>query len=131
MHYRLGLVARAIGDCKAAERAFARVIQLHPHHVLSAARLAATLLQADRPEAVMPLLAVAFAIPQQTLTNYEQLASTVSDGRSFDRAVARLCQDLGEHANHSTVRANLAFALGELGLLDEEHAAWREAAPAA
>ena len=130
-HYRLGLVARAIGDRKAAERAFARVVQLHPHHVLSAARLAATLLQIDQPDAVMPLLATVFAVPSQTLRNHERLANTVSDRRSFDRAVARLCHDLGDHPNVATVRANLAFALGEVGLLDEEHAAWRETVPAA
>jgi tetratricopeptide (TPR) repeat protein len=131
LHYRLGLVARAVGDRATAESAFTQVIQLHPHHVLSAARLAATLLQANQFDAVMPLLAAAFAVPPQTLRNYEQLAQTISDGRSFDRAVARLCHDLGDHPNAPTVRANLAFALSELGLLDEERAAWRETAPAA
>ncbi|MGN6367757.1 MAG: hypothetical protein ACTHN5_05810 [Phycisphaerae bacterium] len=131
LHYRLGLVARAIGERKAAEQAFTRVVQLHPHHILSAARLAATLLQTNQPEAVMPLLAIAFSVPPQTLQNYQHLAGTISDGRSFDRAVARLCHDLGDHPSPAVVRANLAFALGELGLLDEERAAWRETAPAA
>ena len=146
MHYRLGLVARTLGDRTTAQRAFTRVLQLHPHHVLSAARLAATLLQTDQPKAVMPLLAIAFTLPPQTLRNYQQLATTVSNSRTFDRAVDRLCHDLttsnanntspnsAPHrapANPTTIRANLAFALAELGLLDDHHATWRELTPTA
>jgi tetratricopeptide (TPR) repeat protein len=142
MQYRLGLVARALGDRTTARRAFTRVLQLHPHHILSAARLAATLLQTDQPEAVMPLLAIAFTIPAPTLRNYQQLATTVANSRTFDRAVDRLCHDLTTNASTTTnnglrptpptpatLRANLAFALAELGLLDEQHATWREPAP--
>jgi tetratricopeptide (TPR) repeat protein len=126
MHYRLGLVARAIGDLETAERAFRRVVQLHPHHLLSASRLAATLLQREKTEAVMPLLAVAFAVPAETLKRYEGLAEAAGDRPAFERAVVRLCHDVGGKSNCRSVRANLAFALGELGLLDEERAAWRE-----
>ena len=130
MHYRLGLVARAIGDLQTAEQAFTRVVQLNPHHLLSASRLAATLLQREKKEAVMPLLAVAFAVPAETLKRYEGLAEAASDRPAFERAVVRLCHDLGGRANGKSVRANLAFALGEVGLLDEERAAWREVASA-
>ena len=130
MHYRLGLVARAAGELEVAERAFTRVVQLQPHHVLSATRLAATLLQLGKTEAVMGLLAVAFAVPAETLERYDGLAAAAGSGERgmFDRAVMRLCHDLGKENGSGTVRANLAFALGELGLLDEERAAWREAA---
>jgi tetratricopeptide (TPR) repeat protein len=133
LHYRLGLVARTLGRNDAAVAAFSRVLSLHPHHVASAVRLAATHLQLRQKGPVFPLLAVAFAAPPNVLQQYANLADA-AQSRAFDRTADFLSQKLDEPAARSqadvTVKANLAFALGELGLLDSARAEWREAIPA-
>ncbi len=125
-NYRLGLVARALGHLDEAAAAFTKVLNVHPHHVLSAGLLAATLVQLGRGEAAMPLLAVAFAVPAQTLERYHNLALASQDRAGFDRAVEHLCRDVGAEGGRAVVKANLAFALNEMSLLDDERAAWRE-----
>ena len=132
LHYRLGLVARTLGKLPEAARAFARVLAMHPHHVPSAARLAATYLQLGKKPAVFPLLAIAFAVPPNILQQYAALA-VAAQGGAFDNAADRLSRNLDEPGRpdtRPTVKANLAFALSELGLLDSSRAQWRELVPA-
>jgi tetratricopeptide (TPR) repeat protein len=135
LHYRLGLVARTLGESQVAVKAFSRVLSLHPHHIPSAGRLAATYLQLGQKEPVFPLLAVAFAVPPNILQQYAGLADA-AQSRSFDGAAERLSRHLDEATvgggdeARTTVKANLAFALGELGLLDAVRAEWREPLPA-
>jgi tetratricopeptide (TPR) repeat protein len=130
-NYRLGLVARALHNLEVAAQAFTRVLHIHPHHTLAASRLAATLLELDRSEAAMPLLASAYALPAETLAQYHQLAGAATDRRAFDRTVTTLCERFPFPTARATLKANLAFALGEMGLLDEERATWTEPAPIA
>jgi tetratricopeptide (TPR) repeat protein len=126
LHYRLGLVARTLGESRVAAGAFSRVLSLHPHHVPSATRLAATYLQLGQKEPVFPVLAVAFAVPLNILQQYAGLADAAQSG-AFDRAAERLSLNLDEPVEaRAAVKANLAFALGELGLLDAVRAEWRE-----
>jgi tetratricopeptide (TPR) repeat protein len=131
LHYRLALVARTLGQLPVAVGAFSRVLSLHPHHVASAARLAATHLQLGERGPVYPLLAVAFAVPGNVLQQYAGLADA-AQSRAFDRAADRLSRHAdepgvwGSGTARVTVKANLAFALSELGLLDAARAEWRE-----
>jgi tetratricopeptide (TPR) repeat protein len=136
LHYRLGLVARTLGQPEVAVQAFTRVLSLHAHHVPSAARLAATCMQLGQDEPVLPVLAVAFAVPGNMLQQYAALADA-AQSRSFDKAAERLAGRAegpanllrpGTYAGSAVaVKANLAFALSELGLLDPVRAEWREA----
>jgi tetratricopeptide (TPR) repeat protein len=130
-NYRLGLVARAMHNLEAAAQAFTRVLNIHPHHTLAAARLAATLFELGRREAALPLLASAFTVPAQTLSQYYELASAATDRRAFDHTVSTLCDGLPSPTARATLKANLAFALGEMGLLDEERSTWTNPAPVA
>ncbi len=127
-NYRLGLLARALHRPEAAAEAFTRVINIHPHHVLAAARLAATLVELHRADAALALLAVAFTIPAATLLQYHRLATTAHDHKAFEKTAAALCAAQSYPADRATLKANLAFALGEMGLLDAQLAPWTEPA---
>jgi tetratricopeptide (TPR) repeat protein len=127
LHYRLGLVARTRHMLPEAAAAFGRVLRLHPHHFPSATRLAATQLQLGESAAAFPLLAVAFAVPPQILQQYAALARA-AESPAFDQSAGRFAQ-LAD-PDPSAVKANLAFALGELGLLNPARSRWREAVPA-
>lgn len=125
LHYRTGLVARALGRLEEARQAFARVLRLHPHHLGAAARLAATGLELEQLDQVMPVLAVALAVPDDLLNRYRALGQAAENPAHFDQAVEALIARSGPTADPASIRANLAFALSELGLLDAAHAHWR------
>ncbi len=120
--YRLGLVARAAGRLKEAARAFEQVLALHPHHMNSAVRLAATRQALDPSADSAPLLRRALLIPPATLRLFADLSAAAATAQ-FDASAALFGAATGGIA---AVRANLAFALSELGLLDESHEPWRE-----
>ncbi|HVX85733.1 MAG TPA: hypothetical protein VH253_13205 [Phycisphaerae bacterium] len=122
VHLRLGLVARALGHADAAAWALGEVLAVHPHHVSTAARLGATLVERGADSArVLGILAVAFAVPADTIRRYAELADAARDP-AFDQRVERFAAG----SEGPVARANLAFALAELGLLEGPRAAWRE-----
>ena len=124
VHYRLGLIARTLNRPEEAEQAFMKVLRLHPHHVGAAARLAATALDLEHHQQVLPVLAVALQVTQDVMARYRGLASAAATSR-FDATVEALVRDLGPAADRMAVRANLALALSEMGMLDEQHAEWK------
>jgi hypothetical protein len=126
--YRLGLMSRVTHRPEAAERAFARTLDIFPHHVPSAVRLAAA--QAQSPENAAAILERAFLVPVETLRNLGELGQAAVETIAFDRAVDGFCNAWPDGPARATSRANLAFALSELAALDPVRAAWREAVPA-
>jgi hypothetical protein len=121
LHVRLGLVARALGRTEAAGWALGEVMRVHPHHVSTAARLGATLVERGEGSCVMAVLAVALGVSRQTVEGYDALAAAAG-GDGFDEGVEVFAKESGGVVG----RANLAFALGELGLLEGTRAEWRE-----
>ncbi|HVS72853.1 MAG TPA: hypothetical protein VHQ47_16470 [Phycisphaerae bacterium] len=122
VHLRLGLVARTLGHPDTAAWALGEVLAVHPHHVSTAARLGATLVERGADSAsVLGILAVAFAVPTDAIRRYADLAAAAHDA-DFDQRVDRFAAG----GAGPVVRANLAFALAELGLLEGPRAAWRE-----
>jgi hypothetical protein len=101
-------------------------LRLHPHHFGAAARLAATCLELGETAQVMPVLAVALAMPAELLAHYRALAHAAENPARFDRTVEKLIAESGPAADPAALRANLALALSELGLLDRAHAHWRD-----
>jgi tetratricopeptide (TPR) repeat protein len=127
IHYRLGLAARAAGHLEAAAKAFTRTLALHPHHVPSAARLVTTELQLNRALS-LETLEKSFFIPVATLQTFGAFAHAASSPAGFDRAADRLCLLAPDDTAATAARANLAFALSELALLDPARESWREVA---
>jgi tetratricopeptide (TPR) repeat protein len=126
LHYRTGLIARSLGKMEEAEQAFGRVLRLHPHHLGAASRMAATSLELEHIEKVLPVLGVAFAVPVELIARYRLLARVAGEPSHFDQTVELLVQQLGNSADPAAVRANLALALAELGMLDARHETWRD-----
>jgi tetratricopeptide (TPR) repeat protein len=124
--YRLGLLARATGRMAEAVKAFGRVLNVHPHHVASAA-----MLTVSRPTMELGVLRAAMSVHPETIKTFGSFAQTaaVDDGRRLEQFVGRNSRGTGG-CQGAQVRANLAFALAELGMLDEQRAEWREEVPA-
>jgi hypothetical protein len=125
MQYRLALAARASGHPEAAVAAFERTLALHPYHVASAARLVATERQMNRA-ARLDALERAFLVPAEALQTFGAFARAAASQAGFDRAADRLCLLAPDETKAAAARANLAFALSELALLDLTHEGWRE-----
>jgi hypothetical protein len=130
-HFRLGLIARVVSPQRLdiAHRAFSHTLALHPSHISSAALLAAGQLQ--RNESIdSAAIDTAFTVSPAMLKTYAAFAQASTEPAPFDTAVDLLCADLPSDALRTAARANLAFALSELSILDPARAAWREAVPA-
>lgn len=126
LFYRMGFLARTLGRMEDAAAAFSRVLILHPHHLVAAALFAATNLQLKRDDAVMPMLAMSLAVGPETLARYLKIAEAAADLGEFDRTVEKLvAASASPHTEGKSIRANLAMALSELGLLDSAHGPWR------
>lgn len=124
LRYRMGLLARIIGCHDAAERHLRAVLSIHPHYAPAAARLCAILL--NRGETAENVSAQTMLISHETLTQHYTLAIKSQHTAIFDQDV----KDIEEKDRQkSDPRANIAFALGVLGLLDEEHCEWKNPAP--
>lgn len=122
LRYRLGLLARAIGRPDAAERHLRGVLAVHPHYVPAAARLGSMLL--TRGQSVDDLVDQTIVISLPTLKSHYALAMKSQNTAAFDQAILQMEQG---GTNTSDPRANIAFALGMLGLLDEELCEWKNA----
>jgi len=116
----MGLLARAIEKPDAAERHWRAVLAVHPHHLATASRLAALMLSQKR--SADALLEQAVMVSAETMQQQYQLALCSQSGASFDQAVGDL--ERGKQPS-CDARANVAFALGLLGLLDHEHGQWK------
>lgn len=121
--YRLALVASALGRSKDAITSFERILALHPHHMNSAVRLASLLRGTARDAECVAILSRAQLIPASTMKLFADL-STAAGETQFDASAALFSDATGG----CTARANLAFALSELGMLDESRETWREPA---
>jgi hypothetical protein len=121
--YRLALVASASGRGREAVATFGRVLTLHPHHMNSAVRLASLLRGTARDSECVPILHRALLIPASTMKLFADLSTAAGDAQ-FDASAALF----SDAAGSGTARANLAFALSELGMLDESRETWREPA---
>jgi len=130
LHYRLGLLCRAIGDTDGAIAAFRRVLAIVPHYLPAAARLAACLHRSGHSDDALRLLAAAVQLPDATLRRYYDLAVAATDPAHFARAVSMMTGQVA-HREAANIRANLCFALSELALLDESRAAVMQPAAAA
>jgi tetratricopeptide (TPR) repeat protein len=121
MTYRAGLLARAMGNMRAAADAFERVLGQHPYHVPSAVRLAVRAMETGGEDEAR--VRAAFLVPGETLRLFGQLAMVAGRERGkLEGLVAHSFCDGGVD------RANLSFALSELGM--PEHGEWAEAAAA-
>lgn len=120
--YRLGLICRALGDLPAAARALRRVLAIQPHYTRAAVRLAATLDQLHQSADSTEVLAKSCLSEGSTLRGIYRLGLASVDARQFDRAAQTIASP------HTDARANLALALGEMGLLDETRREWKEVA---
>jgi tetratricopeptide (TPR) repeat protein len=131
LQYRLGLCSRASGHLEDAVRAFGRTLAIEAHHAACGVRLAATLLQLHRADQVLPVLERTFALDQCEAERYYALGVASTDAAKFDRAVNGLARDLGLKFDQQDVKANLALALGMLGIKDSQKDAWRHPQPCA
>jgi tetratricopeptide (TPR) repeat protein len=129
LQYRLALCSRATGDLEAAARAFGRTLAVEPHHANCAARLAATLLQLKRPDEVLPLLRQSFGLARRDAERYYAVGVASTNAAKFDRAVQALARDLGVKFEQQNCKANLAMALGLMGIQDSQKDQWRNPQP--
>jgi tetratricopeptide (TPR) repeat protein len=118
-HYHYGLLCRALGDLAGAARAFEKVMCIAPYYTRAASRLAVTLLQMGHGEKSPAVLARAFDVPADALVRYYKFALSATDSERFDSAAQVM-------AREAAGKANLAFALGEVGLLDDVRREWKE-----
>ena len=117
MHYRLGMLARALDDFPAAIKAFRQVLKIQPHHAATSVRLAATLLQQNQTRPARRVLEQMHTLPPATLRQYHALAlAAATDAPRFEKTIAHLEQQ-PQH-RHSDLRANLTFVLTAMGAKD-------------
>ncbi len=126
LHYRIGICNRATGQLEDAAKAFARVLTIEPHHAKTAVYLAATLLQLNRAGEMLEILERSFAMEPAAAQQYYALGVTATDAQKFERAMGALARDLGVGFAAQDAKANLAFALGMLGIKDAQRDQWRE-----
>ncbi len=124
LRYRMGLLAHVTGRPDAAMRHWQSVLKIHPHHMPTVARIAALMISQQKNPADM--IAHATHVTPNEIEQHYQLAMRAQNKVSFEQSLAAL--ENGDFMA-SDGRANIAFSLSVMGLLDEEYCEWKNPVP--
>ncbi len=122
--YRLGLLARAVGDFTLAQSSFQRVLTLQPGHAQSRARLVVGYLQAGDLPAAETAARGAAGIKPDLIKQCYQLALAFAQPGPFNRTMRQMALQDGATFDEQEVAARMAFLLRMLGLHDQQTEAW-------
>ncbi len=121
VHYRYGVLLRAEGRLTEAIEQFDRAIELNHTYTQAIIKRGLTLQDLGRVEEAADAFGEAMDVKPEYVDLHYNLALLHTDGRRFNETVREMeAAPGGEH-----VRANLAVALQNMGLMDRVAATWR------
>ena len=125
VRYRYGVLLRAEGRLGEAIEQFARAVEINPTYLQAVIRLGITQQELGRSEEAIQAFKQALEIRPGYVDLHYRLGLLYTDGRQFEEAAEHLAAAVAGAPDNTQLRAFLAMALQNLGLMDRAAAAWR------
>ena len=128
LRYRYGVLLRAEGKLVEALEQFDAAVLINPAYVQAIIKKGVTLQDLGRMDEAIETFRLAVELEPKYVDLHYRLGLLYTDGKQFDEAVKHLEQAAKFAHNNGTIRANLALALQNMGLMDRAAATWRSLA---
>lgn len=125
LHYRYGLLLRQVGRLEEAIAAFEAAIAINPAYVKALVKLGVCLREAGRADDALEAFRAALTLRDDCIDVHYELGLLFAQRQQFDLAVEAFERGMQGGGAHAALRANLALALQNIGMLDRAAAAWR------
>ncbi len=125
LHYRLGLLARQVGDYEEAIASFRHAIAINPNYSKALVKLAVCLKECGAIDEAIELFQQALRLEPGYVDVHYQLGLLFAQRNRFELAVEEFEQAAEGHGDQVAFRANLALALQNVGMVDRAAAMWR------
>ncbi len=128
VRYRYGVLLRAEGRLVEALEQFDAALEINPTYTKAIIKKGLTLQDLGRIDQAIETLATALELHPKYVDLHYRLGLLYTEGRLFEQAVQHLEATSREGPDNRTIRANLALALQNMGLMDRAAATWRSLA---
>ncbi len=128
VRYRYGVLLRAEGRLGEALEEFAAAVEINPAYVDAVIRLGITQQELGRLDEAAETFRRALELKPEYVDLHYRLALLQTDRRQFADAVEHMEKAAGMAPGNRRIRAALALALQNMGLMDRAAAAWRDLA---
>ena len=125
LRYRYGVLLRAEGRLVEAAEQFQQAIEINPCYVQAVVKLGITQQQLGRVDEAIETFHRALDIKPQFVDLHYRLGLLYTDRRQFEEAVRHMEAAVAGAPDNRQIRAGLALALQNMGLMDRAAATWR------
>jgi len=137
LRYRYGVLLRAQGQLGPAQEQFAKAVEINPGYVRALLKLGITQQEIGHMDEAVETLTAALDVAPESVELHYRLGLLYTDRRRLDRAAEHMhlavrhdeagrTEDAAR--DPAALRAGLALALQNLGLMDRAAATWRDLA---
>ncbi len=125
LRYRYGVLLRAEGRGAEAMEQFAKAVELNPSYVQAIIKLGITQQELGMVDEAIETFQRALEIQPQYVDLHYRLGLLYTDRREFDEAVRHMEAAAAAAPDQGEIRAGLALALQNMGLVDRAATVWR------
>lgn len=125
LHYRHGLLLRQAGKPEQAIGAFQNALRINPHYAKALVKLGVCFKELGRVDEAVTTFTRAVTLGMDYVDIHYQLGLLFAQRSRFDLAVEEFDQAATGNVRNMSIKANLALALQNLGMLDRAQATWR------
>ena len=125
LRYRYGVLLRAEGRCAEAMEQFAKAVELNPSYVQAIIKLGITQQELGMVDEAIETFRRALELKPNYVDLHYKLGLLYTDRRQFEQAVQHMEAAAEGAPDHTEVRAGLALALQNMGLMDRAATVWR------
>jgi tetratricopeptide (TPR) repeat protein len=125
VHYRYGVLLRAEGRLPEALEQFEKAVSINSTYTQAVIKKGITLQDLGQTDQAIETLTRALELAPEYVDLHYRLGLLYTDGKRFEEAIKHL-ETADEYAgNNEQIRATLALALQNMGLMDRAAATWR------
>ena len=124
LHYRYGLLLRQVGDYDEAITAFRNAVAINPNYAKALIKLGICLKETGQPDEAIEVFRRALSLDSTYVDVHYQLGLLFAQRSRFDLAVEEFERAMAGDEKNVALRANLALALQNIGMLDRAAATW-------
>ena len=125
LHYRHGLLLRQLGETERAAEAFQAAVWINPQYTKALVKLGLCLKELGRAAEAADAFQQAMTLKTEYVDLHYQLGLLFAQRSRFDLAVEEFEQAVQGNGRNVSLRANLALALQNIGMVDRAQATWR------
>lgn len=125
LRYRYGVLLRSEGRLVEAVEQFDRAVQINPAYTQALIKKGVTLQDLGQTAQAIETFESALRLKPKYVDLHYRLGLLYTDGKRFEEAVRHIEQAQEVAKDSQTIRAGLALALQNMGLMDRAAAAWR------